>query len=202
VNTLMKNSFCLFMLVCTLCIALPLSAQEKVKGLIVSEVYLDKEQPGNSWIEVYNPTDKPLVLERFRLSHIRTINVLPASIQEQGGVVIKPNEYLVLCADKVQFESAWGKQTEPLFVKALTLLAEGGFVAIATKDVEEAGSDGFRYGDPLKSSHVKEYFGSQVLNFSRNGKSYSRKMIKTAEGINISDWYESVPAPGLPNEEK
>jgi len=46
------------------------SAQEKVMGLIFSEVYLDENQPSKSWVEVYNPTDKPLILATFRFSHI------------------------------------------------------------------------------------------------------------------------------------
>ncbi|MCJ7812215.1 lamin tail domain-containing protein, partial [bacterium] len=44
----------------------PLSSQEKVNNLIFSEIHLDANQPGNNWIEVYNPTDKPILFEGFR----------------------------------------------------------------------------------------------------------------------------------------
>jgi len=84
-------------------------------------------------------------------------------------------------------------------VEALANLAEGGFITTATKGVAETRSDGVRYGHPAASSHVKDHFGNQVLNFLTSGKSYSRKIIKSAEGESLSDFYESEPTPGLPN---
>ncbi len=198
-SILRKNQFYLFMLIFIIFIVLPLSAQEQLKGLIISEVYLAENHPANHWIELYNPTGKQLILEGLHFSHIRTINVLPPYIRKSGGIIVEPNEYLVLCADKTQFEIAWGNQVKPVVVKILSKLAKGGFIAISTKDIEEATSAGFRYGETLKSSHIKEYLGNQVLSFSKNDKSWSRKIIKTTIVDNISVFYESDPTPGQLN---
>ncbi len=184
------------------CAAFPSQPQEKVDWLLFSEIYLDEEEPKKGWVEVYNPTDTSLILERFRISHIKTINVLSDSIQQQGGIEVKPDEYLVLCTDKDLFYSVWGTRIKPVAVDALAMLAKGGFMAVTTKSSGSNIFDAFRYGDPAMSSYAEHFAGSQVLAFLKNGNSYSRKIVKTTTGINLSDFYETIPTPGLPNEGK
>lgn len=189
----------MFAFVSGLLITLPLFAQENRKGLIVSEAYLDKGQPGSSWVEVYNPTDQPLVLERFRLSHVKTIDVLPADIRRQGGIEIEPDGHLVLCADGDQFDSVWGTKIGPVVVEVLADLPEGGFIALATKGLGLDGEDGFRFGNPASSLHVEASFGDLVLSFSKNKKnkrSYSRRIEKTEAGSTVYGFSESAPTPG------
>ncbi len=45
-----------------------LFAQVESKGLIFNEVYLDISHPAKSWVEIYNPTESPLMLEAVRFS--------------------------------------------------------------------------------------------------------------------------------------
>jgi hypothetical protein len=61
-------------------------AQGESKGLIFNEVYLDKDKPGKSWIEIYNPEEIPLILKSLRIFGIRTPNILPAKYREQNGI--------------------------------------------------------------------------------------------------------------------
>ena len=84
----MNKSFCLTTTLLVWGMAFSLSAQDSGNGLVFSEVYLDSIQPGDSWVEVHNPTDQPLTLERFRLSHIRALDILPPEIRRQGVAVI------------------------------------------------------------------------------------------------------------------
>jgi len=197
-----KNQIILLVILLILYNTLSVSAQNIAKGLIISEVYMDDVQPFENWIEVYNPTDKPLILDRFRISHIRTINVLPADIRKSGGICVEPDKYLILCTDIEQFKAIWGKQIEAVAVEAFAQLVEGGFIAIITKNLGEKDSDGFRYGNPSQSSQVKNQFGAQVLSILKNGKSYSRNIEKMADSVSILDWYESFPTPGSLNELK
>lgn len=175
-----------------------LLAQTTKRGLVISEVYLDEKQPLNNWIEIYNPTNAPQVLDRLRISHIKTLNVLPAAIQRSGGIDIGPNEYLVVCADGengLLFEA----RIAPVVVNALSQFIDGGFVAILTQNMDETDADGFRYGASSLSSHAAEFLGAQVVPFSSNPNSYSRTIVKSDGQISVLGWHESEPTPGVPN---
>jgi len=90
-----------FLLIMVLFSTIPLNAQLKRDGLIFSEVYLNDIELDKSWLEIYNPTTEPLVLERFRFYHVMTTNILPQEIQENGGIELLPGECIVLCANDV-----------------------------------------------------------------------------------------------------
>lgn len=177
-----------------------LSSQEKVIGLIFSEVYLDENQPSKSWVEVWNPTDKSLILATFRISHIKTVDILPPHIRRNGGILVNRDEYLVLCVSEAQFNSEWGNIKNLVAVNALIYFSSGGFIALTTKGLEDVSFDTFRYGVPEISEEFEDLCGSQVIPFSKNGKSYSRNMLETEEGIDISDYHETAPTPGIINE--
>jgi len=182
-----------------LLLPVPTIGQEKIEQLILSEVYLDNAEPLRCWIEVYNPADRALVLERFRLSHIKTINVFSKEIQDRGGIEVQPGEYLVLCADSDLFSATYGTEIKPIAVDGLSHLASGGFLVIATKGGKEHKGTITRYGEAERSSHAAGLAGAQVLGFSREGKSYSRRIVKTPTGDSVSDFSQSTPTPGKPN---
>ena len=191
-----------FIMVFILLITMPLQAQKYGKGLIFNEVYMNIKNPDKNWVEVYNPTGKILILEGFYDSHIRTGNVMPAHIRRQGGVVIKPDEYWIFCAYEKEFKDAWGKKKNVVVLKSLRGFYKGGFIRLFTRGLGEAGYDAFRYGAPESSSRYASSYGNQVLSFSKDDNSYSRKIEKTAKDIKISDFYETDPTPGKRNKEK
>jgi len=177
-----------------------LSSQEKVIGFIFSEVYLDENQPSKSWVEVWNPTDKSLILATFRISHIKTGDILPPDIRRNGGILVNRDEYLVLCVSEAHFNSEWGNIKNLVAVNNLSYFSSGGFITLTTKGLEDVSFDAFRYGVPEMSEEFEDFCGSQVIPFSKNGKSYSRNILITEEGIDVSDFHETAPTPGIINE--
>ena len=175
------------------------SAQEAADHLVITQVFLDNTKPVNSWIQVYNPTDVPLVLERVRLSHIRTINIFPEAIQNQGGVQVQAGDAVVLCASDSLFKSLYGAHIRTINVPALSRLASGGFLFISTKGAGEGKGAFVRYGEPRISSNVSELAGDQVVGFSKGGRSFLRKVTRTQAGITLSDFVEAPPSLGKPN---
>ncbi len=97
------KAFSFLLLVFFISGAKEITAQEAADHLVIIQVCLNNNEKSKCWIEVYNPTDKVLILERFRLSHLRTINVLPDSISKEGGVKVGAGEYVILCADENMF---------------------------------------------------------------------------------------------------
>ncbi|MGC9384886.1 MAG: lamin tail domain-containing protein [Kosmotogaceae bacterium] len=174
-----------------------LLAQEECKGLIFNEVYLDKDNPGNSWIEIYNPTENALTLEAIRYSHIKTTNMLPDSIQKSGGVVINPGDYLIITSTKENFSLA--VKSKNLLLPDISNFDLGGFMALTTKKIGISGIDAFKYGDPDKSAGFKNYKDKPLINFSTNGKSFSRKLDNNNGIISVSDFYETEPTKGSAN---
>lgn len=181
---------------------LSLSAQEYGKGLIFSEVYLDDKHPEKSWVEVYNPTDETLRLGGFRLSNIRAISIIPRCNMPEEEIVLVPGECVILCASKEKFHMKWGKRNNVVEVPLLSTFEQGGFMALRTAGLKVEGNDGFRYGDPTKSDQTKALRDSQVLTFSKNGKSYCRDEIKSANGRTVSTFYPAEPTPGQKNKNK
>lgn len=191
-----KRTYLLFFLLLFLSDIL-LIAQVEIKGLIFNEVYLDKGQPSKSWFVVYNPTKDKLILNAVRYSHIKTTNMLPDSIQQKGGIEINAGEYLVLSAIKI--ETALPNGTKYFYLPILSHLDTGGFIALTTRGLGSSGIDVFKYGDPAKSKEFKEFIDNPILDFSTNHKSYSRKIVENNGIITVSNFYETEPTIGLPN---
>jgi hypothetical protein len=175
------------------------SAQEAADHLVITQVHLDSVQSVNSWIVVYNPTDNPLILERIRWSHIKTINMFPQAIQDQGGVQVQAGEAVVLCASDSLFKSLYGVRIRTISVPALSRSASGGFLFISTKGAREAKGNFVRYGEPQISSDMSNLAGNQVVGFSREGKSFARKITRTQTRIIVSDFVESPADPEKSN---
>ena len=174
-------------------------AQESADHLVISQVCLNNNQTGKSWIEIYNPTDKTLILERFRLSHLRTLNVLPDSINKEGGIKVGAGEYAILCADENLFKSSYGNNVIAVKVKALSRIASGGFLAIRTKGTDASKGTIVRYGKEESSTKIAGLAGDQVVGFSEEGKSYTRKIEKSGTDIIVSNFTESDANPGKLN---
>lgn len=179
--------------------AIEIPAQETTDHLVINQVCLNNIEKSKSWIEVYNPADSTLILERFRLSHLRTFNVLPDSINKEGGIKVGAGEYVILCADKNMFKSAYGSRGKPVYVKALSRISTGGFLAIKTKGADVTKGEIVRYGKVEYSTRLSNVAGEQVVGFSVEGRSYTRKIEKSGTGIIVSDFIESSADPGKSN---
>ncbi len=177
----------------------PLSAQQQRNGLIFSEVYLDANNPSQSWIEIYNPSAQSQVLEKFRYSSILTPNILPAEIQEKGGIEILPGKCLVLCASAIDFHFDVNAKSTLVEVTVMAHFGKGGFFSLRTKDMGEDGVDLFRYGDPEKTVKWVNEIGDFVIPFSTNGNSFHRKMTKGENETVSPEFYSAAPTPGQHN---
>ena len=193
------KAFSFLLLVFFISGAKEITAQEAADHLVIIQVCLNNNEKSKCWIEVYNPTDKVLILERFRLSHLRTINVLPDSISKEGGVKVGAGEYVILCADENMFKSSYGNKVKSVGVKALTHIASGGFLAIITRGTDDAKGTIVRYGKGEESLKIAAVAGDQVIGFSEDGKSYTRKIVKSNNDLTISDFTESSAGPGKSN---
>jgi len=160
---------------------------------------LDKDEPAKNWIEIYNPTEKPLVLSKFRPSNIRTFNVLPVNLF--GKTEVKPKQYLVICANYEKFVSIWGKRDNLVVIRALKSIPENGFISIGTRGLKLSETDYLHYRNQIESSNSKISSNNEISVFSKNEKSVSLKIKKTDEGKTEYNFYETNPTPGLSNEE-
>jgi len=191
----MKSITMLFLLT-ILFITIPLSAQLKRDGLIISEVYLNEDDPEMSWLEVYNPTKELLVLEKFRFYDIMTDNILPQEIQEKGGIEILPGECIVLCSNEETFDFPIKSKVMLIPVSAMISFGKGGFFSLQTKGLEEDGVDIIRYGDPEKTSKLKTELGNFVVPFSKSTLSFSRIENESPEERFLPNFIQSEPSPG------
>jgi len=176
---------------------LSLSAQLKRDGLIFSEVYLNENEPDKSWLEIYNPTNMPLILEKIRFYHVKTTNILPKEIREEGGVEIAPGECIILCAKESKFDFPVITKSKLIQVSAITHFGKGGFFSLGTKGLGEEGVDIFRYGDPEVTSKLKNQLGNFVVPFSKNAKSYTRIKSETLGEQFLPNFTQTAPSPGL-----
>jgi hypothetical protein len=168
-------------------------AQDIDKQLAITEVYLDSKNQ-EFWIEIFNPTDNELVLNSFRISGIRALNVLPPEIRKQNGIKLKPNEYLVICSDINSFTTKYSSDVKVVEVSLLKNIVDGGFVTINNLDGYESTKKIIRFGEKEKSSKVAGVVGdNEVLTFSNDGMSYSREIKKSRE---VSGWSKIIPTPG------
>ncbi|MBK7106243.1 MAG: hypothetical protein IPH62_13260 [Ignavibacteriae bacterium] len=172
-----------------------LIAQDSDNQLIISQVSLNKKETNKSWLKILNPTENDLFLERFRLSHIKTINVLHKETSKNEGIRIPTGGSIILCTDEKTFTSLYGKRNNIINVNALSMAIEGGFLAIKTKGIEAAKGSIVRYGKRDLSSIIEQLAGSQVIGFSDDGKSYMRKIDKKESEIEVCEFIDSSDRP-------
>lgn len=187
--------FCLVLILLLCFLSILIDAQDTVDKLIISEVYLEEKNPINRWIEIYNPTGKSLTLFRFRPSNIRSIDVLPPDIRRKGGIEIKPNEFVILSADERTFRTNSNIKCKIIVIKTLKFLSNSGFIVLYTKDFEKTTFDGFRYGNPEYTISQKDIFGEQVINFSNDGKSWSRTIEFSESTSKNMNFIKTIPSP-------
>jgi len=170
-------------------------AGEIFTDLIITEVFLDKNNQEYNWFEVYNPTDKGQYVQVFGLSNIRTPNLLPR--KDDKGILIKPKEVVVFCADLKRFRENYDKlNTQCIELKALTLVSsEGGYFMISSQKHKETRGNNIRYGNPGQSINRKNIAGDEIIDFSSE-KSYSRKIIINKNSKYLMKFDKTIPNPG------
>jgi len=193
-----NNRTFLFVVMCIVILMThSLSAQLKREGLIFSEVYLNRNEPAKSWIEIYNPTNTKLTLEKFRSSNVLTTNILPQEINDKGGIEITPGESIILCADKTKFNFSSNAKIKQ--VSDMSCFGKGGFFSMKTKEMGEEGADIFRYGNPEATLSLGDRLGNFVVPFSTDSISYSR-MIGNIPGERFqTNFIKTEPTPGSYN---
>ncbi len=147
------------------------SSVADTNSLIISEVHLESLDSENNWIEVYNPTDKPLNLFQFRTSHVWTKNMMPVKYRD---TIVAAGEYAIICANKNMFDTVTCPIIEIPFFSSLT---KGGFVLIGSKEEltdEQYTYNAIRYGDPSLTEKYQSKFGEFVAQFANHGMSYQR----------------------------
>ncbi|MBI9069952.1 MAG: hypothetical protein JEY94_00040 [Melioribacteraceae bacterium] len=174
-------SLCLFFF------AQSIFAQNPLKGLIITEVLLSEKNPSNSWIEIYNPTDDILTLEKLRLSTIRTVNMLDQEYR------INPGESVLVCFNDEQFRKTYSfKNIQTIECELFKYLSDEGFIAITTKDNRETGGD-IVYFKKEKTGLEKNVENTVV--FSKE-KSFKRQIVQTKGQIKLDQFQEAIPTPG------
>lgn len=192
----MRNRLLLLISSIMLFIVEPLSAQMNYKGLIFSEVYLDESRPEQSWLEIYNPTSNPLILEKFRFSHILTTNMLPEDIVKNGGIEIPSKECILICSDKSVFGTKINGNTQVIQISTIKKFYKGGFIALTTKYFDENGIDMIRYGESELTSEFSEKLGNFVIPISEDSLSYSRILNEDETTGTRPKFIKGIPTPG------
>lgn len=64
-------------------------AQDKSKQLVFTKAMIDKKT-SQVWFEIFNPSAENIILSSFRISGVKTPNILPADIRRNNGIELKP----------------------------------------------------------------------------------------------------------------
>lgn len=189
----MKSTIRLFCFVVFISISfLNAIGQEIPNGLIITEIMLDIEH-NDVWIEIFNTTENPIVLNSMRTSNVRSLNILPPEAKKSGGYVINKNEFLIMCGSKNTFVKLYGDCPNLIEVNSLLRLDKGGFIVINNLDKTITSGNLVRFGkNDLSKAVVDIIPDSEVLEFRNDNKSYSR--IKTTAVL--TNWTISNPSPG------
>lgn len=170
------------------CFILNLTAQSKVEGLVISEVYLNEKMPAENWIEIYNPTNEPLTMSCFAISTFLTPNLL-----QRKDIVVNKNEYVIISASE-NYKIKKKKNNDIIIVmKELQMIDKGGLITIGTIEKNINFYDTIKYGNDVYSNEIKEYVNKKLVPFSKNNKSFSRKMDKSV--LYQSEYYETDVTP-------
>jgi hypothetical protein len=164
-----------------------ITAQTNTEGLVITEVHLTKDSPELNWIKIYNPEPNYETLGQFRVSHIRTPNLLP-NFNGEKKYEFAPGETLIFCVNIDKFEKHWNYEGKIVEIPVLGKLTEGGFIAISKNIVENEKFDLVRYGNPAASMNFRITNNYDVVPFSINNKTYTRKATKEGAYFKFGNW--------------
>lgn len=146
------------------------------------------------WFEVFNPTNELLYLSSFRLSDVKTPNILPPEIRTTKGVALEPGGRIILCGDIESFEERYGKDIKVIQITSLTNIGDGGFVVMNHLEGIENTKNIIRYGKWERSLLVADLVpDNQILEITKDGMSYVRNFDVYGS---LSNWSKTIPAPG------
>lgn len=165
-------------------------AQDSSNQLVISEAKFDLKNK-DVWIEVFNPSDNPIVLSSLRLSWVRSTNSLPPGI---SNFKVEPGKRLIICSDSNSFADKYGHGIKLIEVKPLIYASKGGFIKINHLDGAESSKNIIRFGEKSLSANLADKVrDNEVINITEDGMSYSRDVKKNGE---ISTWSKAIPTPG------
>lgn len=193
----LKNKTFLLILIEIIFLTITLSAQLKRDGLIFSEIYLSENEPNRSWLEIYNPTNTILILEKFRFDSVLSPNILPEEINEKGGINISPGECIVLCASGTGVDLQNVSKLRIVEVEAMRHFRKGGgFFALVTKELGKDGVDIFYYGNPEKTAKYRSSNDDFVVPFTTDAISYTRIKSQVPGDQFQPNFIKTRPSPG------
>jgi len=158
-----------------------LLAQSDSKGLVINEIFLNAKERNNSWVVIFNQNEKELTLKTMRYLHVKTINMLPDSIQEIGGLTIPANSSLIVMGSGSKWK---GENQKSIVLPVIEKFSTGGMLAITYED-EYKGIDAIRYGDASKTEKIKELKDKPVIKISNNNEVYLREFLNGKEVITL-----------------
>jgi len=164
-----------------------ITAQTNTAGLIIKEVHFSKDSPELNWIKIYNPEQTHETLGQFRISHIRTPNLLP-NLNGEKKYEFAPGETLIFCVNIEKFKKHWDYEGKITEIPVLGKLAEGGFIAISKNIEEKKKFDLVRYGNPAASMNFRIAGDYDVVPLSINKKIYKRKLTKEGSYFKFGNW--------------
>jgi len=176
----------------SLLVSWDIQAQDKSQ-LVFTKVMIDKKT-SQVWFEILNPTSGSIYLKSFRISGIKTINILPPDILKSNGTILNPGERIIICADKESFIKHYGTNIRTIEIHFLKNIGDGGFVAMNHLEGIENEKNLVRFGNKERSLSLSGIVSDdQVLNITNDGMSYSRTI--DASGA-LSNWTKTIPEPG------
>lgn len=189
----MKKLYFLIVFIFLIGHGLKIYSQESEGQLVITEVNINVAN-ARAWIEITNPTDKVLKLSSFRISGVKTTNILPPWVRKHDGIKLVPKERIVICSDSSLFKAEYGNTLKVIEVQSLKYIDDGGYMTInQMKGIEDL-KNVIRFGNKNKSAALVNIIDdSNVLMFSNDGLSYSRRITDKGD---ISKWVKTIPSPG------
>lgn len=160
---------------------------------MITEVSLDYNNK-EFWVEIFNPSCNDLTLNSFRLSGIRSLNILPPKIRIKNGIKIESGDYLILCSDLVKFKSRYDHKIAVIEVQDLSEISKNGFLAINNLGPTENAANVVQFGNKNKQTFSQENsYNIEILHSLKECIFFSRYIQPNGQ---VSSWSRSVPKPG------
>ncbi|MBN1407088.1 MAG: hypothetical protein JW956_04840 [Calditrichaceae bacterium] len=174
-----------------------LYAQSPSNELVINEVLLDTVNQKNSWIEIFNSSDSEIILKTLFTSYVKTPNLLPKEIKEQGGIIFKPKSYLIICWDLNEFKKNWQVPDEVKIIDNFRFYKKGGVIGIRGLNAMNKNL----YDDIKFGLANKEIESESVGEMDINLYQFSLSRIPNAGDTNncTEDFKISTPTPGREN---
>lgn len=156
------------------------------KSELIITKFVANKQNQEVMVEIYNTSNKSLKLENVVVSGVKSTNMLPYDIRNNGGCDIAPHGKVLLCVSAENKNNNIDKYDKIIMINGLKRVLDGGYIAVNNMINGFLVENTILLGKNIYNVEIIKEFGEKnIVDINFDEVSVSRKV---NSNYTVSNW--------------